>query len=145
MQEAFVPGFVNLAQGSTGGCYESRVAFAIASIISSGLVYRPCLAQTTSGQISGRVVDPAGLYLGQTNDLNALPPGTRFMAANQDPTSPASLCQIIFCVATPALEASRLRNLGGGSTYNALQVSFTRRFANGFSFGANYTWSTHRS
>jgi hypothetical protein len=30
---------------------------------------------------------------------------------------------------------------GGGSNYNSLQVSFTRRFTQGFSIGANYVWS----
>jgi Carboxypeptidase regulatory-like domain len=56
---------------------KSRVAlFATVSIVSSLLSFQPCLAQTTSGQISGRVADPAGQLIVHAqvtleNQLNA--------------------------------------------------------------------------
>ena len=83
----------------------------------------------------------------QTVNLNALDFGTAFLPASQDPTLQAS--------STPgatALSADLLRPLRGYSTitqmrqdgwrtYHSLQISFQRRFRNGFSFGFNDTIS----
>src|SRR5215472_5903329 len=42
----------------------------------------------------------------------------------------------------PAQGVIRLRANAGSSTYHSLQVSYDRRFANGFTAGAHYTWSS---
>lgn len=86
-------------------------------------------------------VGTIGHHLGQSIDLNALPPGTRFMAANQDPTSPGKPLADNFLRRYIGIGSVPFTEFSGGSTYNALQVSITRRFANNLSFGANYTWS----
>lgn len=83
----------------------------------------------------------------QTVNLNAIDFGTAFLPASQDPTLPAST--------TPggsALSPDLLRPMRGYSTitqmrqdgwrtYHSLQLSFQRRFRNGFSFGFNDTIS----
>jgi hypothetical protein len=89
-------------------------------------------------------VGTIGRNLGQTIDLNALPPGTRFLPANLDPTSSPSK-------PTPLPDNNLRRYLGlgsipftqfaGSSNYHSLQVQVTRRFTDGIGFGVNYTWS----
>lgn len=86
-------------------------------------------------------VGTLGRHLGQGIDLNALPPGTRFMAANQDPTSPGKPLADNFLRRYTGVGTIPFTEFAGTSNYTALQVSFTRRFTNGLSFGANYTWS----
>jgi hypothetical protein len=82
-----------------------------------------------------------GRHLGQTYDRNALAPGERFMAANQDPTSAGTPLSDNFLRPYTGLGSIPFIEFGGGSNYNSLQVSFTRRFTQGFSIGANYVWS----
>ena len=82
-----------------------------------------------------------GRHLGQTLDLNALPPGTRFMAANQDPTASSKPLADNFLRRYTGLGSIPYTEFGGGSNYNSLQISLTRRFTKGFSLGANYVWS----
>lgn len=82
-----------------------------------------------------------GRHLGQSIDLNALPPGTRFMAANQDPTSPGKPLADNFLRTHTGVGTIPYSEFSGTSNYNALQVSLTRRFTHNLSFGANYTWS----
>jgi len=85
-------------------------------------------------------VGTLGRHLGQTIDLNALPPGTRFLAANQDPTNGKPLSDN-FLRPYRGLGSIPFSEFSGGSNYNSLQVSLTRRFTRGLSFGAAYTWS----
>ncbi len=82
-----------------------------------------------------------GRHLGQTYDLNALAPGARFMAKNQDPTSPGKPLSDNFLRPYIGLGSIPFVEFGGTSNYNSLQVSLTRRFTRGFSVGANYVWS----
>ena len=82
-----------------------------------------------------------GRHLGQAYDRNAIAPGVRFMAANQDPTSPGTPLSDNFLRPYTGLGSIPFIEFGGGSNYNSLQVSFTRRFTQGFSIGANYVWS----
>ena len=82
-----------------------------------------------------------GRHLGQTYDLNALAPGSRFMAKNQDPTSPGKPLSDNFLRPYTGLGSIPFVEFGGTSNYNSLQVSLTRRFTRGFSVGANYVWS----
>jgi hypothetical protein len=93
-------------------------------------------------------------YVGSKNEdqlrqaqINSLPRGARFQAANQDPTlAPSS---------TPGATALPIDNLrpyqgygsirmwgyDGYSNYHALQTGISRRFEAGFMFSAFYVWS----
>jgi hypothetical protein len=82
-----------------------------------------------------------GRHLGQAVDLNAIAPGTRFMASNQDPTSTTKPLADNFLRPYTGIGSIPYTEFGGGSSYNALQTSVTRRFAHGFSLGLSYTWS----
>jgi len=86
-------------------------------------------------------VGTLGRHLGQTVDLNGLPPGTRFLSSSQDPTQPSSPLPDNFLRRYIGLGSMPFTEFAGTSNYNALQVSVTRRFTAGLSFGANYTWS----
>ena len=79
-------------------------------------------------------VGTLGRHLGQTIDLNALPPGTRFLSTSKGLTD-NFLRRYIGLGSVPFTE------FAGTSNYNALQVALTRRFTRGLSFGANYTWA----
>ena len=83
-----------------------------------------------------------GRHLGQTFEENALAPGTRFLAANQDPTKKAGTpLSDNFLRPFTGLGSIPFTETGGTSNYNSLQISVTRRFARGFSIGGNYVWS----
>ena len=86
-------------------------------------------------------VGTIGRHLGQTIDLNALPPGTRFMPTSQDPTSPGKPLADNFLRQYTGLGSIPFTKFEGTSNYNALQISANRRFTQGFSFGVAYTWS----
>ena len=94
-------------------------------------------------------------YVGSKNEdllrqsqINALPRGTTFQAANQDPTR-------VGTSSTPGATALptdllrpyqgyggiRMWDYSGYSNYHALQTGVSRRFENGFMFSAFYVWS----
>ena len=83
-----------------------------------------------------------GRHLGQTFEEDALAPGTRFLAANQDPTKKAGTpLSDNFLRPFTGLGSIPFTETGGTSSYNSLQISATRRFTRGFSIGGNYVWS----
>jgi hypothetical protein len=86
-------------------------------------------------------VGTLGQHLGQTITLNALAPGTRFLAANQDPTAANTPLSDNFLRPYIGLGAIPYTEFSGRSNYNSLQASLNRRFTNNFSFGLSYTWS----
>ena len=94
-----------------------------------------------SGVLDIAYVGNLGRHLGQSYDRNALAPGDRFRAANQDPTSPGTPLSDNFLRPYVGLGSIPFVEFGGGSNYNSLQISFNRRFTRGFSVGANYVWS----
>ena len=81
----------------------------------------------------------------QTVNINAVDFGAAFLAQNQDPTLAASAIPGATARSTDLLRP--LPGYGtitqiqqrGWNTYHSIQVSFNRRFANGFSFGFNDT------
>jgi hypothetical protein len=94
---------------------------------------------------AGIVVDAAyvgnsGRHLVQSRDLNAIPYGARFLAANIDPTTGRALPDVFF---RPYLgyQSIYYAQNSGISNYNAAQLTVNRRFAKGVQFGAAYTWS----
>jgi len=88
-----------------------------------------------------------GFQGGTTVNLNAVDFGAAYLPQNQDPTLAGS-------TAVPGATAYTqnllrpyrgLSNINQNTTefwdlYHSLQMSLNRRFRNGFSFGANYTW-----
>ena len=84
-------------------------------------------------------VGTLGRHLGQSIDLNALPPGTRFLSTSKDSTG--STLADNFLRRYVGLGSVPFTEFSGTSNYNSLQISLTRRFTRGLSFGANYTWS----
>jgi hypothetical protein len=94
--------------------------------------------------VDAAFISTVGRHLGQTIDLNLLPPGARFMPANQDPTSPASRpVPLTDAFLRPYLGLGSIpfTQFAGKSNYHAIQLQVTRRFTHGLGFGANYTWS----
>ena len=79
-------------------------------------------------------------HLIQSVDLNAVPYGSRFLTANQDPTTGSAL-PTTFYRPIPGYEGIGQTVNAGISNYNSLQMAINRRFAKGLSFGISYTWS----
>jgi hypothetical protein len=105
-------------------------------------------------------------HLVTARDLNAIPYGTTFTAAAQDPTKYAGgVVPAVEPNLPPEYAAAGLKFTGqnayptaylvpykgygnveyyrfnGNANYNSLQVSVQRRFSKGLTFGAAYTWS----
>ena len=78
-------------------------------------------------------------------NINAVDFGAAFLPQNQDPTLGTSATPGAVAVATDRMRAYRgyagiEQQIGRGvRTYHSLQLSFQRRFSNGFSFGFNDT------
>jgi len=80
----------------------------------------------------------------QTQNLNLVPYGARFAAANQDATRPGSPLPDNFFRPIPGYaNVWYFENIGRGD-YNALQLQANRRFAGGLQFGVAYTYSRSR-
>ncbi|MBI3262266.1 MAG: carboxypeptidase regulatory-like domain-containing protein [Acidobacteria bacterium] len=98
--------------------------------------------------VGNRGVNRLGAFQGGTTvNLNAVDFGAAYLPQNQDPTLAGSTS----VPGAAAYTANLLRpyrglsNINQNTTefwdvYHSLQVSLNRRFRNGFSFGANYTW-----
>ena len=83
---------------------------------------------------------------GTTVNLNAVDIGAAYLPQNQDPTLGASAVPGASAYTTNLLRAYKgLGNINQNTTefwdtYHSIQTTFNRRFRNGFSFGANYTY-----
>jgi hypothetical protein len=97
----------------------------------------------------GTVVDIAyvgsqGRNLLQTRNLNIVPYGAHFLAANQDPTRSGVALADNFYRPFPGYANVWLFENSGKSDYNALQVQTHRRFTKGLQFALAYTLSRSR-
>jgi hypothetical protein len=97
----------------------------------------------------GTVVDAA--YVGsrshnllQTRNLNLVPYGAHFTAANQDPTRAGVALADNFYRPYPGYANVWFFENSGKADYNALQVQANRRFSKGLQFGVAYTLSRAR-
>jgi hypothetical protein len=97
----------------------------------------------------GTVVDAA--YVGsqsrnmlQTRNLNIVPYGAHFQAANQDPTRSGVALADNFFRPYPGFANVWFFENSGKADYNALQVQANRRFSKGLQFGVAYTLSRSR-
>jgi len=80
-------------------------------------------------------------HLQQTRDLNTLPYGARFAAANQDASAPGRPLPDNFIRPYPGYGGITYIQNSGYGNYNALQTSINRRFSSSLQFGVAYTWS----
>jgi len=80
-----------------------------------------------------------GRHLQQAANINLVPAGARFLAENQDPTSPGRPLPDNFFRPFPGLANITFHTFDGESDYNALQVAANRRFTQGLQFGLSYT------
>ena len=93
-------------------------------------------------------------YVGSKSDdllrqvqINAVPRGATFAAANQDPTRAASTVPGATALPTdllrpyPGYGGIRMWDYSGYSNYHALQTGITRRYDDGFMFSFFYVWS----
>ena len=85
-------------------------------------------------------VGALGRHLLQERNLNTLPYGTHFLAANQDPTTGKPLGDIFL---EPYLGYSSIQEdeYASNSSYHSLQVQVNRRFAKNLQIGGSWTWS----
>ncbi|MEP7343005.1 MAG: carboxypeptidase regulatory-like domain-containing protein [Acidobacteriota bacterium] len=80
-------------------------------------------------------------HLQQQRNINQIPYGARFLAANQNPTVANTSLPDDFLRPFPGYGSITYYENAGLSNYNALQVAANRRFTRGLQFGVAYTWS----
>jgi len=85
-------------------------------------------------------VGALGRHLLQERNLNTLPYGTHFLAANQDATTGKPLPDTFL---EPYLGYSSIQEdeFASNSSYHSLQVQVNRRFAKNLQIGGTWTWS----
>lgn len=96
----------------------------------------------------GTVVDLAYVgtrsrFLERSQNINQIPYGARFSAANRDPTNNAALPADYYRPLPGLAAVSVIRNIGFAN-YDSLQLSVNRRFTRGLQFGLAYTFSKAR-
>ena len=84
-----------------------------------------------------------GRHLQQTMALNTVPYGARFLAQNQDPTSPGKPLPDNFFRPLPGYNNVTLSDNAYTSNYHALLLSINRRFAKGLQLGVAYSYSKY--
>ena len=82
-----------------------------------------------------------GRHTLQTQNLNTLPYGKRFLASSQDPTNPGKPLPDSFLVPYVGLGSITYGEPVGTSNYYSLQTQANRRFSHGLEFKSNFTWS----
>jgi hypothetical protein len=80
-------------------------------------------------------------HLFQSRNLNLIPYGARFLAANADPTNPRVPLPDNFLRPFPGYGNINYRENASTSSYHAMQLSMNRRYTHGIQFGLAYTWS----
>jgi hypothetical protein len=83
-------------------------------------------------------------HLLQTRNINLVPYGARFLAANQDPTRPGNPLPDNFFRPFPGYGDINFFENSGIADYSALQTQVNRRFTRGLQFGVAYTLSRSR-
>jgi hypothetical protein len=94
----------------------------------------------------GTVVDVGyvaslGRHLLWQRNLNPVPMGANFSAANADPTISGAVLPPAFLRSIKGFQDINQWEGAGSSHYNSLQVTANRRFAHGLQFGGAWTWS----
>ena len=86
-------------------------------------------------------VGSVGRHLMQRRSLNAVPYGTRFLAASTDPSTGNTPLPDNFLRPLPGYADIQYIELSSTSNYHSLQTQLNKRFSKGFQFGAAWTWS----
>ena len=94
----------------------------------------------------GTVVDAAYVgsvarHLMQETNINEIPYGANFLAANQDATSPGKPLPTNFLRPYPGYGDIQYGDFSGTSNFESLQVQVNRRFARSVQYGVSWTWS----
>jgi Carboxypeptidase regulatory-like domain len=74
-------------------------------------------------------------------NINPIPIGAHFAAANQDPTQSGKPLPDTFLVPYVGWSNLMYEEFAGTANYNSLQVTLNRRFSHGLMFGGSYTYS----
>ena len=95
----------------------------------------------------GTVVDIAYVgsvarHLMQSQNLNATPYGTNFLASSQDPTLPGTPLPANFLRPFRGYTDITYTEFASSSNYHSMQTQVNRRFARGLIFGLSWTWSS---
>ena len=85
-------------------------------------------------------VGTLGRHVWMNQNLNTLPYGTRFLASSLDPTTNRPLSDT-FLAPYPGYASVVVRQNGGTSNYNSLQVQAHRRFKDGLQVDFVWVWS----
>ena len=91
--------------------------------------------------VEATYVGNQGRHLAQTRDINLVPPGSRFLPQNANPTNPAVPLPDNFFRPYPGYGTIVMWEYNGTSAYNALQTSLNRNLRGGLAFGVSYTLS----
>lgn len=86
-------------------------------------------------------VGTLGRRLAQTRNLNTLPYGARFDAANADPTNPGRPLPDDFLRPLPGYSSITYSENAYSTNYHSLRVGANRRLSRGVQFGVAYTFS----
>lgn len=82
-----------------------------------------------------------GRHALQTQNLNTIPYGKRFLASSQDATNPGKPLPDTFLAPYVGLGSITYGQPVGTSNYYSLQTQANRRFSHGLEFKSNFTWS----
>jgi hypothetical protein len=85
-------------------------------------------------------VGSLGRHLPWARNLNSIPFGTNFKAANFDPTTGRVLTSNLLRPIAGYTDINFMET-AGTSNYHALEVTVNRRFSKGFQMGTSWTWS----
>jgi Carboxypeptidase regulatory-like domain len=86
-----------------------------------------------------------GRHLQQTEALNTVPYGARFLAQNQDPTSAGKPLVDNFFRPLPGYNNVTFSDNAFSSNYHALLMALNRRFTRGLQLGVSYTYAKYMS
>lgn len=94
----------------------------------------------------GTVVEAAyvaslGRHLLWQRNLNPVPLGANFQAANADPTVKGAVLPPAFLRSITGFQDINQWEGAGSSHYHSMQITANRRFAHGLQFGGSWTWS----
>jgi hypothetical protein len=84
-----------------------------------------------------------GRHIPQTQAINTVPYGARFLPQNQDPTSPGKPLTDTFFRPYTGYNNVTFTDNAWTSNYNALLLSINRRFSKGLQLGVAYTYSKY--
>src|SRR5205085_6884270 len=82
-----------------------------------------------------------GRHLWWRRNINPIPIGADFLAANQDTTQPGKPLPPAFLRPIAGYSDINIIENANTSNYNSMQVTARRRFTKGLQFGVAWTWS----